>query len=441
LIPAGRLADRAGHGRVFRAGVVLSGIAHLLCGLAPSWRALLGARVAQGLGAALVMGSAPALVTLSTAADRRGRALGQLGLAVSAGAVVGPLGGGFLVHGLGWRWVYLGRLPLVLLALGLSRKISGARGRAASAAPAPEGPARLGDDPAPTGLADPRSFAAANGAHLLANAALFAIWLLVPYYLIDRRGFPAGAGGLLFAAAPLAQACAMPLGGRAVDRGLGRELAVLGLVVESLGLWQTGRLDAAAGAGEILLALGLAGFGSGLFIVANMHYVMNALPRPRQGVAGSLVSLMRTAGIVLGIMVIPFVSSVAREVFSAVPAPLKESAVALGSTRWEILSRVTLPYTRSAVIGAVFLGLGRALGETMAVTFVLGNAHDLSLSLLMPSNSIAAAIANEFTEADTELYRSSLIALGFLLFVVTFIVLTIAKLMLLRLNRQLGRTH
>ena len=303
LIPAGRLADRAGHGRVFRAGVVLSGIAHLLCGLAPSWRALLGARVAQGLGAALVMGSAPALVTLSTDADRRGRALGRLGLAMSAGAVVGPLGGGFLVHGLGWRWVYLGRLPLVLLALGLSRKISGARGRAASAAPAPEGPARLGDDPAPTGLADPRTFAAANGAHLLANAALFAIWLLVPYYLIDRRGFPAGAGGLLFAAAPLAQACAMPLGGRAVDRGLGRGLAVLGLVVESLGLWQTGRLDATTGTGAILLALGLAGFGSGLFIVANMHYVMNALPRPRQGVAGSLVSLMRTAGIVLGSIV------------------------------------------------------------------------------------------------------------------------------------------
>jgi phosphate transport system permease protein len=150
---------------------------------------------------------------------------------------------------------------------------------------------------------------------------------------------------------------------------------------------------------------------------------------------------MLTAGIVLGIMVIPFIAAVAREVFSAVPAPLRESAVALGSTRWEILSRVTLPYTRSAVIGAIFLGLGRALGETMAVTFVLGNAHDLSPSLLMPSNSIAAAIANEFTEADTELYRSSLIALGFLLFVVTFIVLTIAKLLLLRINKQMGRTH
>lgn len=149
---------------------------------------------------------------------------------------------------------------------------------------------------------------------------------------------------------------------------------------------------------------------------------------------------MLTAGIVLGIMVIPFIAAVARDVFSAVPAALRESAVALGSTRWEILSRVTLPYTRSAIIGAVFLGLGRALGETMAVTFVLGNAHELSTSLLMPSNSIAAAIANEFTEADTDLYRSSLIALGFLLFVVTFIVLTIAKLLLLRINRQLGRT-
>jgi phosphate transport system permease protein len=150
---------------------------------------------------------------------------------------------------------------------------------------------------------------------------------------------------------------------------------------------------------------------------------------------------MLTAGIVLGVMVIPFIAAVAREVFGAVPPSLKESAVALGSTRWEILSRVTLPYTRSAIVGAIFLGLGRALGETMAVTFVLGNAHELSASLLMPSNSIAAAIANEFTEADTELYRSSLIALGFLLFVVTFIVLTIAKLLLMRINRQLGRTH
>lgn len=167
-------------------------------------------------------------------------------------------------------------------------------------------------------------------------------------------------------------------------------------------------------------------------------------PLPLVGVlfAGPPIGIgMLTAGIVLGIMIIPFISAVARDVFNAVPASLKEAAVALGSTRWEILSRVTLPYTRSAIIGAIFLGLGRALGETMAVTFVLGNAHDLSASLLMPSNSIAAAIANEFTEADTDLYRSSLIALAFLLFVVTLLVLTAARLMLMRIGRAHGRTH
>src|SRR4051794_11721548 len=150
---------------------------------------------------------------------------------------------------------------------------------------------------------------------------------------------------------------------------------------------------------------------------------------------------MLTAGIVLAVMVIPFISSVMREVFLTVPTRLKESAYALGSTTWEVVWDIVLPYTRSAVIGGIFLGLGRALGETMAVTFVLGNAHQLSASLLMPSNSIAAAIANEFTEADTDLYRSSLIGLAFLLFVVTFIVLTAAKLMLRRMDRTLGRTH
>ncbi|ODV12455.1 MAG: phosphate ABC transporter permease subunit PstC [Rhodanobacter sp. SCN 68-63] len=147
---------------------------------------------------------------------------------------------------------------------------------------------------------------------------------------------------------------------------------------------------------------------------------------------------MLTAGIVLGIMVIPFISSVMRDVFQTVPSRLKESAYALGSTRWEVVWHVILPYTRSAVIGGIFLGLGRALGETMAVTFVLGNAHELSASLLMPGNSIAATIANEFTEADSDIYLSSLIALGFLLFVVTFIVLALAKLMLMRLSQREG---
>jgi MFS family permease len=302
LIPAGRLADRAGHARVFRAGLALTGLAHALCGLAPAWAWLLGARVVQGLGAALVMGSAPALVTLSTDAARRGQALGRLGLAASLGAAIGPLGGGVLIGLVGWRSVYLGRLPLVALTLGLSwraprtveapERMGTATATGMEATPRP-GSARLA-------LADPRMFVAANGAHLLANAALFAIWLLVPYYLIDRRGFSAGLGGLLFTTAPLAQVCAMPLGGYLADRGFDRWLAPLALGGEAVGLWLTGRLGALATPVDIVVALGLAGFGSGLFIVANMHYVMGALPRAHQGVAGSLISLMRTGGIVVG---------------------------------------------------------------------------------------------------------------------------------------------
>ena len=300
LIPAGRLADRVGHARVFRGGLALTGVAHLLCGLAPAWPWLLGARVVQGFGAALVMASAPALVTLATPAGRRGRALGWLGLAASVGAVVGPLAGGLLVGAFGWPIVYLGRLPLVALGLGIAWGLPGGDGVSSAGRVSPSRAAL----PAPIGilasLDDRRGFVVANAAHLLANAGLFAIWLLVPYYLIDRRGFPAGLGGLLFAVGPLAQAGATPLGGRLADRGLGRWLAPVALAVEAWGLWLTGRLGDGAPPAAIAVALGLAGFGSGLFVVANMHYVMGAVPAERQGLAGSLVALMRTGGIVVG---------------------------------------------------------------------------------------------------------------------------------------------
>lgn len=146
---------------------------------------------------------------------------------------------------------------------------------------------------------------------------------------------------------------------------------------------------------------------------------------------------MLTAGLVLAIMVIPFISSVMREVFLTVPTRLKESAYALGATRWEVNWNIVLPYTRSAVIGGIFLGLGRALGETMAVAFVIGNSVRLSPSLLEPGTTIAALIANDFGEA-TETYRSALLLLGFVLFVVTFVVLAIARLMLMRLSRKEG---
>src|SRR6266498_385588 len=149
---------------------------------------------------------------------------------------------------------------------------------------------------------------------------------------------------------------------------------------------------------------------------------------------------MLTAGVILSIMVVPFISSVMRDVFEIVPAQLKESAYGLGATTWEVVWNVVLPYTKVGVIGGIMLGLGRALGETMAVTFVIGNAHQLTTSNLAPGNSIASALANEFTEAVGDLYTSALIELGLILFVITFIVLALAKLLLLQLARGEGRT-
>ena len=145
-----------------------------------------------------------------------------------------------------------------------------------------------------------------------------------------------------------------------------------------------------------------------------------------------------TAGFILAIMVLPFISSIMRDVFETVPAILKESAYGLGATRSEVVRQIVLPYTRIGVVGGIMLGLGRALGETMAVTFVIGNAHRISVSILQPGTTISASLASEFTEAVGDLYLSSLIALGFILFVITFVVLAIAKLMLLRLQKQAG---
>ncbi len=144
------------------------------------------------------------------------------------------------------------------------------------------------------------------------------------------------------------------------------------------------------------------------------------------------------AGIILAIMIIPFIASVMRDVFEVVPAVLKESAYAIGCTKWEVARRIILPYTRVGVVGGVMLGLGRALGETMAVTFMIGNAHELSWSLFAPGNSIASTLANEFAEAESTLHLSSLYALGLILFVITFAVLGLAKLMLVAMQRNEG---
>jgi phosphate transport system permease protein len=143
-----------------------------------------------------------------------------------------------------------------------------------------------------------------------------------------------------------------------------------------------------------------------------------------------------TASFVLAIMVIPFISAVMRDVFETVPDVLKESGYGLGATTWEVIWQVVVPYARTGIIGGVMLGLGRALGETMAVTFVIGNAHRIGSSLLAPGTTISATIANEFTEAVGDLYTSSLVALGALLFVITFAVIAAARYMLMRLERR-----
>ena len=157
-------------------------------------------------------------------------------------------------------------------------------------------------------------------------------------------------------------------------------------------------------------------------------------------VSGAPVGIgLLSAGIILAIMVIPFIASVMRDVFEVTPPMLKESAYGLGATTWEVVFKVVLPYTKSGVVGGIMLGLGRALGETMAVTFVIGNFNQLnSLSLFEAANSITSALANEFAEAGEGLHQASLIYLGLVLFFITFVVLALSKLLLSQLRKGEG---
>ena len=146
-----------------------------------------------------------------------------------------------------------------------------------------------------------------------------------------------------------------------------------------------------------------------------------------------------SAGIILAIMIIPFIAAVMRDVFEVTPPMLKESAYALGGTTWEVVSKVVLPYTKAGVVGGIMLGLGRAIGETMAVTFVIGNFNQLdSLSLFQAANSITSALANEFAEAGEGLHQGALMYLGLVLFFITFVVLTLSKLLLAQLKKNEG---
>jgi phosphate transport system permease protein len=176
------------------------------------------------------------------------------------------------------------------------------------------------------------------------------------------------------------------------------------------------------------------------YIQIPLQTLLGGVPYLRALVSGPPVGIgILSAGIILAIMIIPFIASVMRDVFEVTPPLLKESAYGLGSTTWEVVYKVVLPYTKAGVVGGIMLGLGRALGETMAITFVIGNMNQLdSLSVFQAANSITSALANEFAEASSGLHQASLIYLGLVLFFITFVVLTLSKLLLRQLRKAEG---
>jgi EmrB/QacA subfamily drug resistance transporter len=347
LLGCGRLADLWGHGRVLTWGLAGSTLAFLSCGLAPTFAWLLAARALQGVGAALVFAAAPALVTLVVPTERRGRALGIFQMSAAAGFALGPLLGGVLVDSFGWRAVYLFRaLPALLLtllaagqprivhehhndqhfdllgALTLAGSVAGfllavSRGRDLGwASPLVlvlllvasmcfagfvVTEARVDAPVVDLSLFRRPAFTVANLLNVLANCAMFAIWLLVPYYIINALGYPAMAGGVLLMACPLATALAAPLAGTLSDRLGTSLLSTLGLAAEALGLWCISHLDIASSSASVALTLALVGLGLGVFQTPNMSFVMGAIPRAQQGVAGSMSQMMRTLGVVLGV--------------------------------------------------------------------------------------------------------------------------------------------
>lgn len=187
---------------------------------------------------------------------------------------------------------------------------------------------------------------------------------------------------------------------------------------------------------------GLLVFGPVLatYVQQPLQELLSGVPVLGALVSGAPVGIgILSAGIILAIMIIPFISSVMRDVFEVTPALLKESAYGLGATTWEVVSKVVLPYTKAGVIGGIMLGLGRAIGETMAVTFVIGNFNQLdSLSLFQAANSITSALANEFAEAGQGLHQAALMYLGLVLFFITFVILSLSKLLLAQLRKGEG---
>lgn len=347
LLPGGGgLADRWGHGRLLAVGLLISAAAFAGCGLAPQYSWLVACRILQGLGAALIFGSAPALVTLAVPAAARGRALGIYHMSTAVGYAVGPFMGGMLVDAFGWRATFLFRvLPALLLAwlaivrvpvlhqsreapsfdwiggLTLAASVAGllltfTRSRALGWS-SPQVVAFAGGSivcfsiflraerraPAPVvdlGLFQKPPFVIANLLSIMANCARFAIGLLLPYFVINILDYPATTGGSLMLATYLLTIVAAPFAGKLSDRLGTARLSSLGLAVEGFGLWMLSRLGADAGYFSLAMALVIVGLGLGIFEAPNMSFVMGSIPRDQQGVASGIASMMRPLGIVAG---------------------------------------------------------------------------------------------------------------------------------------------
>jgi MFS family permease len=287
---AGALADVLGHGRVFRVGLALSALGFFLVAVAPAFAWVLVGRFTQGLGGGMVYGTAPAIVTLAAAPGERGRALGFFNAAFAAGFALGPVLAGLLVQAIGWRAVFHVRVPLALGALvwalaALPRFASAGAPRLVRLHELVRGPVLH-----------------AGALSFMANAGIFAVWLLAPFDLVSRRELGAGVGGMIFMLTPLGTALAAPLAGRLADRVGARLPMTIGLALEAVGLFVMSRTDASL----VVTALGLfaAGFGVGIFQVPNMTWTMSAFGAGQQGAAGGVTFLMRTSGIVAGVFVL-----------------------------------------------------------------------------------------------------------------------------------------
>lgn len=347
LLGAGRAADRYGASRVYLVGFGLFGLASLACGLAPSFWLLVAARVAQGVGGALVMASGPALLTATHAAGSRGRALGALSTATYTGLSLGPPLGGLLIHGLGWRWVFLLNVPVAVLLLGLgSVWLPPGQRREGRGIPDPVGfalvlagfPALLvgvaqghrwgwgapatvaclvvgvlvlaaflrweARHPAPIlDLAIFRSpvFSAAAASALLNYVALFIPMLLLPYYLVEARALPERDAGLILSVQPVLMALVALPAGALSDRLGSRGLATAGMLGLAVALALLARVDVGTSVAGLVVPLALMGLGTGVFISPNSSALMGAAPRGLQGTAGGVLALARNLGMILGV--------------------------------------------------------------------------------------------------------------------------------------------